>query len=105
MKHWAWREITVEEYGLGAEGREEDILGRLRTAASLRKLPSVRKMFILIDERWFRTYMTDALESVKDCFVEKVLDGGLIELLGVRTETYADFKDVDYGTVVVSNKY
>lgn len=30
-------------------------------------LPLVRKTFLTVDERWFRTYFTDALGSMSDC--------------------------------------
>lgn len=44
--------------------------------------------FILIDERWLRTNMTDALGLVHDCYVRQVLDDGHIQLLGVPTKSY-----------------
>lgn len=36
------------------------------------------KSVITIDEEWFRTYVTDELGAVNDCYVAQVLDDGEI---------------------------
>lgn len=57
------------------------------TETSVWKLPSVQKTFISVDEGWFQTYVTDALESVTIRYVAQVSSDDHIVLLVVLTET------------------
>lgn len=70
---------------------------------NVRTLPSVKKTFIAISERWFPTYMRDALGYVIDCYVGQVLDTGHIKLPGVLTEKHEVFESLENGRVILSN--
>lgn len=54
----------------------------------------VRRTFIVRDERRFRTYVTDTLESVNNCYAIQDLDNGHIELLGVKIGKHKNFEMV-----------
>ena len=53
------------------------------------------KTFISVDERWFRTYVTDAVGSVTDCYIAEVLNDGRIDNLGAPTKKYEADEDVE----------
>lgn len=76
-----------------------------RMAFRQRTLLLVRKMFILVDESWFRTYVTDVFGFVNGCYVGQGLDGRYIELLEVSKEKYEAFEKVDSSTIVLSTMY
>lgn len=65
-----------------------------RTGTNEHLLLTLRKTFILVDERWFRTYLTDAFGSVNDCYMGQVLDDVYNERLGVPTKTYEVFEEL-----------
>lgn len=65
------------------------------TMTSVSTLPWVGKTFISVDERLLRKYARDALGSVDNCYVEPLLNNGLIELLRVRSERYEVCKEVE----------
>lgn len=65
------------------------------TATSVCTPPSVRNTFISVDERWFRTYMTEALGSVEGCYVGQVLDNGEIKLLKSTERKHENREEVD----------
>lgn len=79
---------SLEEYGLDSVKKREMAVGISRTATNVWKLPSVRNMFISVDQGWFETYMTEAFEYVNDCYAGQVIDDGHIALLVLLTETY-----------------
>lgn len=72
-------------------------------ATNVWMLPLVRKKLILMNELWFRTYVTNVLQSVNECCVVKVLDDGRIDFRGVVTEKNNVCVEVKYGRVVESS--
>lgn len=95
VKHWSWDEVTVEEDGQSSEERRGSVMSMSRTATRVWTLPSVGKTFISVDERWFRTYVTDAVGSVTDCYIAEVLNDGQIDILGAPTKKYEADEDVE----------
>lgn len=75
LMHKSWEEITVGKDILGNGKRKEAVMGMSSTATNIWTLPLMRKNFIAVDEKRFRTYVTDALGSVNDCIpvLEQVL--------------------------------
>lgn len=61
-------------------------MGVSRSATNVRKLPFVKRMVIPVKEKGFQTDVTDALASVKDCYIRKVLDDSHIDLHGKPAE-------------------
>lgn len=47
----------------------------------------MRKTIISASERSFWTHVSDPLGSLNDSYIGQILDNGLIDLLGVPTET------------------
>lgn len=74
----------------------------LRRMTNVQTITSVRKTFISVAERWLRTYITDALQYVSDCYIREVLDDGQIELRGVLIERYEACEEAIYDRVVGS---
>lgn len=64
----------------------------------------MRMTFMLVDESWFQTYVTNVFEFVKNCCIRQVLGDGSIVLVGALTWTYEDCEMVAWGTVVLSSK-
>lgn len=56
---------------------------------------------MLVDERWFQTYLTDKLGFVKDSYVRQTIDDGLIDLLYIPAEKYTKSNEMEYGGLVV----
>lgn len=67
------------------------MVGMLRTATCVLTLLSVRTTLTQVVEWWVRTYVTNSLGSVNDCYVEQVSDDGHIERLGVPTKINEDY--------------
>lgn len=57
------------------------------TATNVLTLPPVNKMFISVDEEWFQRYVTYALGTLSDCYLEHVLDNDHVSQLGVPTQS------------------
>lgn len=70
MKHW-FSDKIIENVGWLSGGEKRDAVpGMLKSLANMWKLPSVKRMFISVEERSFRTYVTNAFETVNDCYIE-----------------------------------
>lgn len=69
MKHFFWYEVTIEEDGLSSREREDAEMGMSKSQTSRWTLLSLRRMFITVEERCSRTYLTDSLGSLSDCYV------------------------------------
>lgn len=65
-----------------------------RTAPNVWTLLLVMKTFLSEDDTWFRMYVMDMLEFMKDCFIGQALNNGHIRLLAVPTERHEAFEDV-----------
>lgn len=76
-------------------------MGMSKETTSLWLLLLARKTFLSVVESWSNTYVTDALESVIDCYPGKVQYDVHIELLVVPIETYKDCGEVKVGRVVL----
>lgn len=63
-------------------------MGVSRLAACLWTAPSMRRTFILDEERWFSTYVIDALGALNDCYIGDVLNEGYVDLKRELTERY-----------------
>lgn len=46
-----------------------------------------------MNEELFRTYVTDELGSMQDCYIGYVLDDGYVSVLGLATELYGEDED------------
>lgn len=55
-------------------------------------------------EKWFWTYVTDALGNSNVCYVGQVIDNGHNQLVEVPKETYETCEELEYSTVVPSIK-
>lgn len=64
-------------------------------ATNVWKLPSVKRTFILVEERRSRRYMTDKLGTVNDSYIKKVLDDGHAHLLGESTEQWETHEELE----------
>lgn len=74
-----------------------------RTTTNVWTITLNRETYISVDERSFWTCVTDGFLSVHDCYVGRVLDDGHTESLGVPTERYKDFEELDNDRVGVSS--
>lgn len=52
-------------------GKKDALLGMLIMFTKIYILPSVRKTFILVEEKLFQTYVMDALGFLNDCYEGK----------------------------------
>lgn len=86
---------------LSSAERKEAVTGTLRTVTNVWTPPLVRKTFISLNEKLYRTYVTDALGSAKNCFVESILDDVNNGLQGVPTERHENCKEVEYDRVAL----
>lgn len=75
----------------------------LRTANNVCTLLLVRKTFIKVGERWFRTYVTNALGLSNNCYAGHNLDKLQIKLRGEPTETYEACEAAEYSRVIISS--
>lgn len=66
---WPCKEVTIKQYGMGSGERSEAVMKISRTATNVWTLLAVKKTFILVDENWFRTYVTYVLGSAHYCHV------------------------------------
>lgn len=64
LKHCSWKQVTVKDDGLGCEETGEAVMGRSSTANNVCTLPSVREIFMTVEERWFWTCTTDAVRPM-----------------------------------------
>lgn len=69
IKHCSWEEDTVKEYSLSSRKTRKAVMGMARPVTSVWALPSVRALFISLDEGRFRTYVMDVLGSVNVSYV------------------------------------
>lgn len=60
----------------------------------VRTLPCLRKTFILVDERWFQLYVTDARGFLNDCYTGNVLQDGCTDLSEILIEGYEAYEEV-----------
>lgn len=60
-------------------------------------------MFIAVNERWSRTYVTDAPGSVTNFFAERAQDQGYIDVHGVHGEVTEACEEVGWRTEVGSS--
>lgn len=70
------------------------VTGMSRSASDAWTLPSAKKAFIRVEERWFWTYVTSALGSLSNCYGRQGLEGGRINLLGVLTMRYKIYEEL-----------
>lgn len=87
--------VTIEENVLGSEERRDAVEGMSRSVTNVRILPSMKRAFISHEERWCRTYVTEVLAYVNNCYVRQTLSYGRINLLGNPTEKCKTYKEVE----------
>lgn len=54
VKHWSQDKVTIETDELSSEEKRGSVMSMSSSATRVRTLPSVGKIFISVDERWFR---------------------------------------------------
>lgn len=83
---WSCEEDKVYEEKLGVGNTKQVLIWMSKTVTNVSTLPSIRKEFILVGEKSFPTYVTDADRFGNHYCFSKVLNKAHIELLGVETE-------------------
>lgn len=73
---------------LGGGQRRKVVTGVLRIATSVCRVPSVKKTFMSVNEKGFRTYVMDLFGYVNECEVGKFIEDVCNELLGVSTQRH-----------------
>lgn len=63
---------------------------------------SVRKAIIFVDERWFRTYITDPPDSMGGCHARKASHDNRNKLPGVLTKILVYFVEIEKRRRIVS---
>lgn len=58
---------------------------------------------ILVDEKWFQTFLANALRSVSNCCIGQFPDRRHVDRIVVLTEIYKTYKAALHGCVVVRN--
>lgn len=92
LKHWSRNEITVEEDGLSIGEIMDAVMEISRSSINALSLPFVKRTFLSVEERFFRTFVTEPLGSVNDCYEGQVIGDGHSDLLGAPTDRYAIMK-------------
>lgn len=65
------------------------------STSRVRTLPCARRVFILVDERWFRTHLMDLIGFLNGCYFGQVLDDGHTQLLRVPTKMYVSYEAME----------
>lgn len=94
VKLWPWNHVTKKVNRLDILVEGEVIKKMLRTASTLWTLLSVRTTLMSVDERWFQTYLANALGSMDNCYVDQIIVHGHIWLLVGKTEKNGVYEKV-----------
>lgn len=86
MNHGTWDEVAVHGDVLSSISSRDSVMWMSKTETRLWTLPSVKMTFIFVKEGWFRTYLTDALGYVNDCYVESLMNNRYVSELEVLTD-------------------
>lgn len=89
---------------LGISERKKLVMRMSRTAINARSLPSVKKTFIPVDKRWYRTYVMHTLGSLGHCLIGQNLDNCDNQMLGDLKKCYKACAKVEKKRVVVPSK-
>lgn len=63
VKFWFWDEVTEQDDEPSSEEEIDTMMGISRSATNVWTLLSTKRTFISVEEKWFWTYVTDALEA------------------------------------------
>lgn len=82
IRLWFCDDVKIDEPGLTSSAKMEGVMEIMNTKIKLLMLSFVRKTSISVDEKWFRTCVTEKLGSLNDYYVEQGPDKGRIDGLG-----------------------
>lgn len=94
-KTLVFESVIVEDDGLSSWKRINLVIEISRFATVVWTVPSVKRMFISVQERSSLTYVTGTIRALSDCCRGQVLDNCHIGLLGASTEWYATYDWVE----------
>lgn len=97
MKHRSWKEVSIKGDGLSSEERGNTVMGMSMSATNVWPLPSVKGTFISVEDRWFRTYVNDALGAVNNCYIAQLRNDSNVGLLRGRKERYRTYEEIEEG--------
>lgn len=78
--------FTVDKNRLGSGKIRDAVMGMFRSATNKWTPPFVRRKLLSVKKRSIRTYVTDVLWFVEDCYAGYILDHSHIDTMQEVTE-------------------